>query len=63
MVLMEEDGIDFLMEVTDRTTADRKGGTPVLRNGQLQLLEIAQVEPEEREAFQDIHRFPLFNTG
>jgi UTP--glucose-1-phosphate uridylyltransferase len=61
--LMAEDDVDFLMEVTDRTNADRKGGTPVFSAGRLQLLEIAQVDPDERSAFQDIHRFPFFNTN
>jgi len=61
--LMDEERIDFLLEVTDRTNADRKGGTPILRDRRLQLLEIAQVKPEERAVFQDIHRFPFFNTN
>jgi UTP--glucose-1-phosphate uridylyltransferase len=61
--LMAEDDVDFLMEVTDRTNADRKGGTPVVIGGRLHLLEIAQVAPEDRAAFQDIHRFPFFNTN
>ncbi len=61
--LMLEEQIDFILEVTERTIADRKGGTPIFQNGRLQLLEIAQVGPEERSTFQDIHRFPFFNTN
>ncbi len=61
--LMEDEHIDFLLEVTDRTNADRKGGTPIMTGGRLQLLEIAQVSPKERKTFQDIHRFPFFNTN
>jgi UTP--glucose-1-phosphate uridylyltransferase len=61
--LIEREGIDFLLEVTERTPADRKGGTLVVRNGQLDLLEIAQVPPEQREAFMDIERFAVFNTN
>jgi UTP--glucose-1-phosphate uridylyltransferase len=61
--LIERDNIDFLLEVTDRTEADLKGGTLVVRNGGLDLLEIAQVAPEERDKFMDIHRFPVFNTN
>ncbi|MEW6533138.1 MAG: UTP--glucose-1-phosphate uridylyltransferase [Thermodesulfobacteriota bacterium] len=61
--LMDYNEIDFLLEVTDRTEVDRKGGTLVLRDGKLDLLEIAQVGPEERDAFMDIHRFRVFNTN
>ncbi|MCA1959457.1 MAG: UTP--glucose-1-phosphate uridylyltransferase [Desulfomonile sp.] len=61
--LIERDGIEFLMEVTDRTEEDRKGGTLVLRDGALELLEIAQVNPDERDEFMDIHRFRVFNTN
>jgi UTP--glucose-1-phosphate uridylyltransferase len=61
--LMDYDEIDFLLEVTDRTEVDRKGGTLVLRDGKLDLLEIAQVAAEERDAFMDIHRFRVFNTN
>lgn len=61
--LIKHHNLDFLMEVTDRTNADRKGGTPVWHDGRLDLLEIAQVSPEERTTFQDVHRFPFFNTN
>ena len=61
--LIERDSIDFLLEVTDRTEADLKGGTLVIRDGCLDLLEIAQVAPEDRSTFMDIHRFPVFNTN
>ncbi len=61
--LLDRDGSDFLLEVTDRTRADRKGGTLVLIDGGLELLEIAQVKPDERELFQDIERFKVFNTN
>lgn len=61
--LMAQDGIRFLMEVTDRTEVDRKGGTLVLRDGALELLEIAQVDPDEQDWFMDIRRFRVFNTN
>jgi UTP--glucose-1-phosphate uridylyltransferase len=61
--LIEEEGIEFLLEVTPRTNVDRKGGTLVVRNGRLDLLEIAQVAPEDRESFMDINRFRVFNTN
>lgn len=54
----------FLMEVTDRTLADRKGGHLARRrDGQLILREIAQCPPDEMELFQDIERYRYFNTN
>lgn len=61
--LIEQEGIEFLLEVTDRTPVDRKGGTLVLRDGHLDLLEIAQVSPHNRDVFMDIERFRVFNTN
>ena len=61
--LLESEEIDFLLEVTDRTEADRKGGTLVIRNGHLDLLEIGQVSPNDTEAFMDMRRFRVFNTN
>jgi UTP--glucose-1-phosphate uridylyltransferase len=61
--LMASHSIKFLMEVTDRTDEDRKGGTLVVKDGNLCLLEIAQVAPEERERFMDIDQFSVFNTN
>ncbi len=61
--LIEREQIDFLLEVTDRTKIDRKGGTLVIQDGKLDLLEIAQVDPDEREEFMDIDRFRVFNTN
>ncbi len=61
--LIGRDRISFLMEVTDRTEADRKGGTLVVRDGRLDLLEIAQVADDDKDAFMDIERFRLFNTN
>ncbi|MBI4966455.1 MAG: UTP--glucose-1-phosphate uridylyltransferase [Desulfomonile tiedjei] len=61
--LLDRHEIEFLLEVTDRTPADRKGGTLVVKNGRLDLLEIAQVAPAERDDFMDIDRFRVFNTN
>jgi UTP--glucose-1-phosphate uridylyltransferase len=61
--LLEGEQIDFLLEVTDRTESDRKGGTLVIRDGHLDLLEIGQVGPHDQDAFMDIHRFRVFNTN
>lgn len=56
--------LPFLMEVADRTPADRKGGHLArLRDGQLVLREIAQCPPEDMAAFQDIGRHRYFNTN
>lgn len=37
---------DYLIEVTEKTKADVKGGTLVEYNGNVQLLEVAQVPPQ-----------------
>jgi UTP--glucose-1-phosphate uridylyltransferase len=56
--------VPFLMEVTDRTTADRKGGHLARRaGGGLVLREIAQTPPADVEAFQDVRRHRYFNTN
>lgn len=55
----------FLMEVTRRTGADRKGGHLALRksDGRLLLREVAQCPQEDLAAFQDIERHRYFNTN
>jgi UDP-N-acetylglucosamine pyrophosphorylase len=55
----------FLMEVTARTSADRKGGHIAKRSsdGQLLLRESAQCADEDMDAFQDIDRHRYFNTN
>jgi UTP--glucose-1-phosphate uridylyltransferase len=61
---MADQQIPFIMEVTDRTPADRKGGHLALgRDGRLRLRESAQCPAEERERFQDIKRYRYFNTN
>lgn len=56
--------LPFLMEVADRTPADRKGGHLAQRpDGQLILRELAQCPPQELDAFQDIQRYRYFNTN
>lgn len=47
---MHKTGAEFLMEVTDKTKADVKGGTLINYEGGVRLLEIAQVR----------QRFPFF---
>ena len=64
LALMARESIPFLMEVTRRTAADRKGGHVALdRNGQLVLRESAQCPAEDQAAFQDIERHRYFNTN
>ena len=60
-----ESGSPFLMEVTRRTAADRKGGHLAVRkaDGRLLLREVAQCPDEDQEAFQDIARHRYFNTN
>jgi len=59
-----ENGFPFMMEVTDRTEADSKGGHLArLRKGGLTLREIAQCPEEELDEFQDIALYKYFNTN
>lgn len=54
----------FMMEVADRTEADKKGGhLAQLPSGRLILRESAQCPPEDMDAFQDIYRHKFFNTN
>jgi len=59
--------IPFLMEVADRTAADRKGGHLAQRAGGggfgLVLREIAQTPEGDVDTFQDIARHRFFNTN
>jgi UTP--glucose-1-phosphate uridylyltransferase len=58
------EGMPFLMEVADRTEADRKGGHLAQRpDGRLLLREIAQTPEDDLDAFQDIARHRYFNTN
>jgi UTP--glucose-1-phosphate uridylyltransferase len=60
-----ESGAPFLMEVTRRTAADRKGGHLAQRraDGRLLLREVAQCPDGDLAAFQDIDRHLYFNTN
>ncbi len=56
--------IPFLMEVADRTAADRKGGHLARdAQGRLLLREFAQCPKEDREDFQDYKKYCFFNTN
>jgi UTP--glucose-1-phosphate uridylyltransferase len=58
-------GAPFLMEVTERTEADRKGGHIARRasDGGLLLRETAQTPKEDLEALQDLSRHRFANTN
>lgn len=60
-----ESGAPFLMEVTRRTAADRKGGHLAKRksDGRLLLREVAQCADSDLDAFQNIDRHQYFNTN
>ena len=60
-----DSGSPFLMEVTRRTGADRKGGHLAVRkeDGRLLLREVAQCPDANLETFQDIDRHRYFNTN
>ena len=60
---MVKTGAEFLMEVTDKTKADIKGGTLIDYEGQVRLLEIAQVPAEHKNDFTSIKKFKIFNTN
>merc|ERR1712200_300083 len=54
---------DFIMEVTEKTRADVKGGTLINYEGKLRLLEVAQVPKEHEEDFKSEKKFNVFNTN
>lgn len=60
---MEETGSEFIMEVTEKTRADIKGGTLIDYDGSIRLLEIAQVPAEHKSDFTSIKKFKIFNTN
>lgn len=60
---MKESGAEFIMEVTDKTRADIKGGTLIDYDGKVRLLEIAQVPSEHKGDFTSIKKFRIFNTN
>ena len=59
-----QERMPFMMEVADRTAADRKGGHIARkRSGGLVLRESAQCPDDEIESFQDITKYKYFNTN
>merc|ERR1712137_49512 len=60
---MVETESEYIMEVTDKTRADVKGGTLIEYEGKAKLLEIAQVPPANVEEFKSVKKFKIFNTN
>merc|ERR1712168_1671878 len=61
---------EFVMEVTDKTRADVKGGTLIQyedtqsnQKGRIRLLEIAQVPKDHVDDFKSVSKFKIFNTN
>lgn len=48
---------EFIMEVTDKTKADVKGGTLIEYEDRLMLLEIAQVPKDYVDEFKSVSKF------
>lgn len=65
LAFFAESGAPFMMEVTRRTSADRKGGHLAIRksDGRLLLREVAQCPDADLDAFQDIDKHQYFNTN
>ena len=61
--MLVDDKHEFLMEVTEKTRADVKGGTLVEYDGKLRLLEVAQVPKDHEEDFKSVKKFKVFNTN
>jgi len=59
------EGLPFVMEVCEKTPADRKGGHPAVlkETGRLVLRETAQTPEDDLERFGDIDRWRYFNTN
>ena len=53
----------YVMEVTDKTVADVKGGTLIQYEGHVRLLEIAQVPKVHVDEFKSVQKFKIFNTN
>ncbi|KAH7731372.1 UDP-glucose pyrophosphorylase 2-like isoform 2 [Aphelenchoides avenae] len=54
---------ELVMEVTDKTRADVKGGTLIQYEKGMMLLEIAQVPKDYVEEFKSVSKFRIFNTN
>ncbi|CAB4010237.1 RNA-directed DNA polymerase from mobile element jockey-like, partial [Paramuricea clavata] len=57
------DTVELVMEVTDKTRADVKGGTLIEYENKVRLLEIAQVPKHHVDEFKSVSKFRIFNTN
>lgn len=60
---MVESEAEYIMELTNKTKADVKGGTIINYENSVRLLEIAQVPKEHVNEFKSIKKFKYFNTN
>lgn len=60
---MAANGVEYCMELTDKTRADIKGGTIISYDGKVSLLEVAQVPKKHVEEFKSVSKFKVFNTN
>ncbi|KAJ3057459.1 UTP-glucose-1-phosphate uridylyltransferase [Rhizophlyctis rosea] len=60
---VHDSGAEFVMEVTDKTKADIKGGTLIDYEGAVHLLEVAQVPSAHLDDFKSVKKFRIFNTN
>lgn len=54
---------EFVIELTDKTKADVKGGTLIQYQDKLRILEIAQVPKQHVDDFKSVKTFRYFNTN
>ncbi|KAG8180020.1 hypothetical protein JTE90_026624 [Oedothorax gibbosus] len=59
----KSEGNEFVMEVTDKTKGDVKGGTLIQYENKLMLLEIPQVPKDKVDEFKSVNKFKIFNTN
>uniref|UniRef100_A0A183CVY4 UTP--glucose-1-phosphate uridylyltransferase n=1 Tax=Gongylonema pulchrum TaxID=637853 RepID=A0A183CVY4_9BILA len=61
--LMVDSDLDYVMECTDKTEADKKGGTLIEINGHIMHLEMPQVPEDHISDFCSTDLFKIFNTN
>jgi UTP--glucose-1-phosphate uridylyltransferase len=60
---LDENKVEYCMELTDKTRADIKGGTIISYDGKVSLLEVAQVPKKYVDEFKSVSKFKVFNTN
>lgn len=61
--LMVESDLEYIMECTEKTKVDRKGGTLIEINGYIMHLEMPQVPKDHINDFCSTDIFKIFNTN